>query len=80
MAQQCPRISSQFLAEERRALGERWFNQDVNFREAEAFCQKLTELGRQSGELPITLFTSSVNIISFLFQNLHIIRFLLLAF
>jgi hypothetical protein len=27
-AEQCPRISPQFLAEERRALGERWFNQE----------------------------------------------------
>jgi formylglycine-generating enzyme required for sulfatase activity len=26
---------------------------NVNFAEAEAFCQKLTELGRQSGELPM---------------------------
>jgi formylglycine-generating enzyme len=26
---------------------------NVNFAEAEAFCQRLTELGRQSGELPI---------------------------
>jgi len=27
-AEQCPRIAPQFLAEERRALGERWFNQE----------------------------------------------------
>lgn len=27
-AEQCPRISAEFLAEERRALGERWFNQE----------------------------------------------------
>jgi hypothetical protein len=27
-AEQCPRISPQFLAEERRALGERWFKQE----------------------------------------------------
>src|SRR6516165_3948378 len=27
-AEQCPRIAPEFLAEERRALGERWFNQE----------------------------------------------------
>jgi hypothetical protein len=27
-AEQCPRISEEFLAEERRALGERWFRQE----------------------------------------------------
>ena len=27
-AEQCPRISPQFLAEERRALGQRWYNQE----------------------------------------------------
>jgi hypothetical protein len=27
-AEQCPRISAEFLAEERRALGERWFRQE----------------------------------------------------
>jgi hypothetical protein len=29
-AEQCPRISPQFLAEERRALGERWFRQEYD--------------------------------------------------
>jgi hypothetical protein len=27
-AEQCPRISAKFLAEERQALGERWFRQE----------------------------------------------------
>ena len=27
-AEQCPRISAEFLAEERQALGERWFRQE----------------------------------------------------
>jgi hypothetical protein len=27
-AEQCPRISPEFLAEERRALGERWYRQE----------------------------------------------------
>src|SRR5262249_13912954 len=37
-AEQCPRISSEFLSEERRSIGERWFRQEYG-------CEFLTAVG-----------------------------------